>query len=481
MFVAYIKKHNIPYEIYDGRAPGAVVADVSDPLRLIFDPPLTPIKDWVGAHVIFYGDVDPAIAKLGSVIASQELTVDETAIRWVDFADPLPFAPSAGETFQMIRRSGNLSITTSEYVTLRHQIENVKWGTDIDLGFDSCTIEINERTTNVSRLYSQMVGNPIEIQDMYGRRCFSGIVISASMNGLRGTVTGLGIMHTFGWFDFFGIYDETASNTSTQIIRDVCSVNPFIHSDYSFTVDRKNIWHDAQEAIGGIGPRDYSDISTRAIDVLDDVLSLGHYGISEDKVSLQILHDSKPFLKVTKRAPDVTEPDFIISNQNIAYGFTNVEISADVNDVYTNIYGSYTDESGDSFRTGGAYNLRFLRKFGFRSKLLAASSGYAEAMALVQATRSDKSMLAAPGNITISGKIRRRGSTSFIPVYMLKAGDTLSIEGNIGQSSLYQNSISTPGIFVVGHTEYSSDSDSVSISIAELPLKSELFANRLKV
>jgi hypothetical protein len=306
--------------------------------------------------------------------------------------------------------------------------------------------------------------------------------VACDLSGYGGSITVVGEMATFGWYSFGLIYSDSAANTSTRILKDICATNPFIASQYQFTLDRQDVWHTAQMAVGGIGPQDFSENYVSAKDAITKVLDFGNYGVSLHKIVMQVWHDSVPIIRVVKSLPEIAEPNYIITEKNVSALYDGISISSDISNAYTNMYTSYTTSDGQTIRTAGAYNMPLVPKFGIRDKFISSSAQDSTlSMAVVQAATLDKKTISSPGGIKISGSVKYNGSSHYKPVYLIKAGDVLSFENNIGFSSLYQNRISSPGMFIVGHTDYSADNDTLNITVLDYPLTSELFAARIDI
>ena len=480
-FNAFLYNYQLPYQVIDGRITGSAIVDgpASTTTHIEFEQELTNQTSWVGGHIVFSSG---ALTGIGAEIAANDISGINDTLRSVDLAAALPSVPVDETTCWLIRKNGFFTSATSGFVDLRQYIESVSFSTDINMGFDQCQISLNNKSSGLSRLFSQFIGMKIRVEDVYGRRCFSGVVVACDLTGYSGSITAVGEMATFGWYSFSLIYSDSAAHTSTRIIKDICATNPFIARQYQFTVDRNDVWHTAQSAIGGIGPQDFSQNYVSARDALTKVLDFGNYGVSLHKVVMQIWHDSVPIIRVIKSLPEIDEPNYIISDSNISALYDGISIAGDMTNVYTNIYSSYTTSDGQTIRTAGAYNMPFVSKFGIRDKFLSSSAQEsALAMAVVQTATNDKQTLSAPGSIKITGQVKYNGSAHYKPVYLIKAGDILSFENNIGFSSLYQNRVASPGMFIVGHTDYSADSDTLNITMLDYPLTSELFAARIDI
>lgn len=475
-FKVYLKAHALPYQFVEGRISGASAASgASNQFLIGFSPTMTgQSTTWVGGHIIFSSG---ALKNSGGQIASE--VKSGTTLLAVTLAEQLPYAPTAGDTFWMVRRSGTLSVGNAAIVDLTPYVDNVTFATDIDLGFENATITLNQNAKSLSRIFSQYIGRYVEIQDVLGRRCYSGVLTVASIQGWGGSITAIGHRATFNWFDIGNTYDTTATNTIPKILRDICALNPFISTNV-FNIDRGDTLHTAQTAVGGIGPRDWSKNFTKSSDAIKEILDLGNYGISFDKVALQVWHDCIASTAVISQTP--ITPTYIITEANLEIAYGNVEIAGDISDTYTQVMGSYTDTTGNFIRTSSAYTYPLIPQMGFRVKEQSGNGSTAAlAMAVVLATREDKKYIVAPGSIKISGNVKRASAANHLPCYAIKAGDVVALEANIGASSLYRNEIASPLLLTVGHTSYSSSDNSITLTATDWPLKSDLFMSRIKV
>jgi hypothetical protein len=423
-FNGYLYNYQLPYQIVDGRIAGAAIIDgpASTTTHLEFENEMiNQTITWVGGHIIFSSG---ALMGIGAEIAAEDRPT--TTLRGVELAAALPTVPEDGATFWLIRKNGFITNATSGFVDLRQYIESVSFSTDINMGFDQCQISLNSKASALSRLFSQFIGMKLRLEDVYGRRCFDGVVIACDLSGYGGSITVV--------------------------------------------------------AVGGIGPQDFSENYVSAKDAITKVLDFGNYGVSLHKIVMQVWHDSVPIIRVVKSLPEIAEPNYIITEKNVSALYDGISISSDISNAYTNMYTSYTTSDGQTIRTAGAYNMPLVPKFGIRDKFISSSAQDSTlSMAVVQAATLDKKTISSPGGIKISGSVKYNGSSHYKPVYLIKAGDVLSFENNIGFSSLYQNRISSPGMFIVGHTDYSADNDTLNITVLDYPLTSELFAARIDI
>ena len=475
MFKVYLRKHILPYDLIDTRLLSPVIASSGSTLQHIqFSSGLAnQTTSWVGGHLIFSTGTN---YYLGSTIGTEYKTGN--TLTGVDLSTNLEFAPTDTDTFLLVRKNGYVSYD-SNIIDISTYVENIQFDTNIDLGFDKCQITLNQRISALTRIFTQFVSMNVQVYDTQGRRCYSGIVSNVDIDGWGGSIQAYGYGATFSWFDFPAYYDASPSNTSTKILKDICNANPFI-SKYTLGIDRDGTWDTQQYAVGGIGPLDFLLNSGKCSDAIKEVIVLGDYPNTFNKVALQVWHDGIPVVKKYTRSP--TKADYTINESNLGFGYDGVGITGDVSNAHTMVSNTYQDGNGKTLVTPSAYNLNLLHMIGLRSTKLSGSSTFASlAAAVVGASRQDKSYIAGVGTIKVHKHVKHGSGFGSIPPYLMRAGDVVAIEGNVASSSLYRNRVSSTSIFTIGHTSYDYSADVINITPMENPLVTDLYDARVKI
>lgn len=441
---------------------------------------------------------------------------------FIHLAVPLLNTPGAGVKFVIFKQSesGNPSINDNA-IDLRKYISNISWSTSIDRGYDTATVELNESASSLGQFYSYMLNQNIDIIDIYGNRCWNGVITNIYFDGAGGRIDAVGYKRTMEWFRFDRIYPapeagfdvDNRGPTSSQILHDVTLANPYMKKFFldlnspqttgtnwgvkgfvdgsgyndSNVYDPDKSWPRAQHiatSYVGLNEIDFSDGSFKCSDAVDTVESFGYAYTNEgtfsaDTVYLQCWADGYARVKRVKKDASTIEPEYYITGRNVRNGGGGVEISGDISEIITEVYVVYNSDDGESLVSSSIYNLDLIRQYGDRLAIKTSDFGPGLASLISQAARSDKSVILGVGNVEISGNVKGGGgSMQNVPCYQLKAGSIIAFEDNIGYGSLYKNKNGTPGVFYIGSTSFSTSSGTITISPAVTLSAVELFIKR---
>lgn len=423
---------------------------------------------WVGGMIVFTSGANKG---LGANISA---TVNaSTTLTYVDVSEQFAVIPEIGATYMLVRKSSNTYVSYGETIQLDKYIDSYTVTTSIDKGFDTASLVLNNRFTNIYFSLTGIVGMNVRIYDDEG--ClFDGLVIDIESSG---TINCIGYAQTMNWYMFEKVYDTNSGNTSPKILRDACLANPYIPNKL-IGIDRSDTWHTAQVAMGGIGPRDYSETSVTAGDVIKEICSMGYFGISFDQVFLQIYEDAVPFTKVVSKTSE--DVDYYIGRNNFNFDENAFALRASISDAFTEIASTYNSSDGETLYSPSAINLSMIKKVGKRRKMITTSNGsLAENTAIVRVANADFSTLMSANDFGIVGKVSRGMSNVRCSVSRIRAGDVVAIEAPVDM--LGRNSLANFLKFTVGHTSYSSSDGKMTISPVEFATNSEIFSARIKI
>lgn len=446
-------------------------------------------------------------------------TVDTTTY-FIHLAVPLLVVPGTIR-FVVFKEFDSLTPgIADDAIDLRRYISQMTWSTAIDKGYDTATIELNESASNLGQYYSYLLGQNIEIIDIYGNRCWNGLVTNIYVDGGGGRIDATGYKKTFEWFRFDKLYiapeggfdvDERGP-TSSQVLHDATLFNPYMkhifldqndpsgtsinwgtkgfvdgngYTGMSYDADKS--WPRAQHietSYVGLNELDFSDGSFKCSDAIEAVESFGYAYTNETDFDADTMHFqcwADGYVRVirVKKDPSTLTADYVISRKNVRSNYRGVEISGDINDIVTEVYVIYTDENGENLVSSSIYNSDLLTEYGARVRVQTTDFGPELSFLVAQAARADKNSLIGLGNVDIQGNVKAGGgSMNNLPCYLMKAGMVAEFEDNIGHGSLYRNRSGTPGIFYIGSTSFNTSTNTMSVSPALTQSAVELFLRR---
>lgn len=477
MFNVYLRKINVPFTSIDSRNTGygQTVSVSSTPTEIVFSSGITgQTSTWVGGMIIFTSGL---YAGMAADIGGENKT--GTTLDSVLLSQEFPSTPAAGTSFILYKKgSGSVTYDSKIYQITRH-LESVKFDTVIDGGYDVCTLTVNGDLSKSLNQYSEILNMDVIVEDQYGHRCFRGLVASMNLSSNGGTIDCVGYYRTFGWFDFGTVYGGTADVTSPAIIKDICDANPYIAN--SGAIDRDGAWDTAQQAFGGIGPINFSESILSGMDALKRILELGRLGVSVEAVYLAMYNEPVPQLRYT--SADIQTSDFVLTRGNYSFSQSGFNVKGSISDTYSVVSATYSDANNETFLTPYATNIRLLERFGKRHHTVQSNSqsGVFESTAVVQQANNDFQSLMSSDQYTVSGYVYRGGMNTRVPVYHIRAGDTVKVETPYGFENIYKNASMNAIEFYVGKTSYDSNSGVMTITPVNDPKKSEIFAARLKI
>lgn len=477
MFNVYLRKIIIPSVQIDSRTPsyGQTVDSASTADTIVFSSGITgQSSSWIGGIIIFTSGTYSGMA---ATIGGENKT--GTTLDSILLSEAFPSVPDTGTSFILYRRgTGKISYDGKVYQISRN-VSNVKFDTVIDGGYDVATITVDGNIIRPINQYSDLLNMDVIIEDDKGHRCFRGLVGNINIGSTGGTIDCVGYYRTYGWFDYGKVYAGTSDVTSTKILREISDANPFIAN--SNAIDRDDEWDTIQQAFGGIGPVDFSESVVSGEEAIGRVLEMGRIGISVEAVYMAIYNDPVPVLKYTSNT--ITAADFVLTRSNYAYNNTGFSAKGSLSDSFSAVNTTYTDTNNKTFYTPYTVNLRLLGRLGFRKKGITSNSqsGAYESTAIVQQAANDFQNMMSADQYQVSGYVYRNGMNTRVPVYYIRAGDTVKVETPYGYENIYKNSSMNATEFYVGKTSYDANSGVMIITPINDPKKSEIFSARLKV
>lgn len=476
MWNVYVREHILPYTKIDSRVPdvNSSVGSGTTSTRIYFNPPIPAQTDqiWVGGMIVITSGLNKGMG--ANISASANIT---TTLSYVDVSEEFASTPETGSSFALIRRDASGEIAYGNSIQIDKFVDSFSATTSIDKGYETLTLQINSRFSNVFTAMSSFVGMNIIVEDEYCRM-FDGIIVDVEYAGNGGNISCVGYAQTFSWFQFEKIYDSSPTNTSPKILKDICDVNPYIRKLY-IGIDRNDAWDTAQVAMSGIGPRNYTESVVTCTDAIKDITDMGYFGVSYQNVYLQVYNNAVPVLKIIDKA---ATPDYAIGKKNFVFGSDGFSVKSSIVDAYSEIVSSYNTDGGVTLYTTSAVNVGMISKVGRRKKMITSGEGgLAEKTAMVRVANNDFGTFLSASNFRIVGKISCGGTTTHVPVHRIKAGDLVTIEPPTGFDAMFKNQYIDVTKFVVGKTSYDSSSRVMTITPIENSLQSEIFAARVKL
>lgn len=429
---------------------------------------------WVGGLILF---TSGNFAGISATIAGEIKT--GTTLDAVLFSEVFPVAPSNGSTFILYRKgTGTIGYGNTIYQIGKYT-ESITFETSITGGYSSAQINVNQKFPSLLNKFSSLLGMDVQIEDMRGKKCFQGIISSVDFGNSGGTINCIGYYQTFNWYKYSKIYNNSVSNTSVKLLKDICAENPYILGNSA--IDRNSAWGTAQQAIGGIGPINFSESEVTMQEAINRILEMGYYGISIDPVYMMIYDGGFPIIKNIPE--EISNYDYFINRNNYSYSNAGFGIKGDLTDTYSLSNTTYTDGDNNTFYTPYATNIRLLNRFGLRKTLITSinGGGIAQSMAAVQVANRDFKNLISSDAYELSGYVYKNGMSAKVPSYYIRAGDMVKIETPYGYENIYKNATMDVTSFCVGSTSYDSSTDIMKINPLNNPKKSEIFSARLKV
>lgn len=392
---------------------------------------------------------------------------------------------------------GQRGVTTKSYQTITdfdNEIDNISFETEVDKGYSKATIELNSYSSKLGNLYSEAIGKILEIYDPYGMVVYYGLVYSVSLTGRGATLNAMSLMDTFSWY-YLREFSWPADTKITQVLRDIVSTNVLLNYYYGYSSIDPGVgatlstivttapggcttpWYNyltcrtwASYADAKLGAKEYTQEDRTAKEILDEVLAMGFYGTPEAtegyKVALQVWANGIPRLAIIPRAPARSDVKYLITPRNFNLGLDGLSIESDLSEAESIVYTTYNDEEGEQLRAASAINYELYKRFGPKG-VVYRSSGDSEAELLnaMFALSKDKSQITSPGSMTLVGNLRGGYGHPYVPVWRIKAGDIVAFDFSPSNATnMYRNAVSSPGIFIVGSTSYSTSANSVTIT-----------------
>lgn len=475
MYNIFVKEHTLPFLSVDSRSLSTpiTIGAASTGTHIVFSSNVLSqtAGKWDGAMFVIMSGANKGIA---CHIASS--TNSGSDLESLDLAEEIIFDID-NEYFMLIKRDETQNVSYGNVRQLDKYVDSFSVTTSIDKGFDNLSLQINNRFSGELTSLSLLLGNNIQVYKN-GYLLFEGIVADIDYVLGGGTISCLGYRNTFAWYGFDRIYNGDATNTAPKILKDVMYSNPYI-SNLKGGIDRGGLWDTAQQAIGGIGPRDYSKQYISCADVIDEILAMGNFGVSYDSVYLQVYEGA---LAVIKKVDKTSAPDYVITRKNFATGGDGYAIKTSMMEAYTEINASYNNSSGATLYTPSMVNVSMLRKMGSRKKMITTGNGgLLEKSAMVRVANNDFGTYLSASDFKIFGTVSLGGSNTFSDSAFIRAGDMVSIEKPSGFDSMFRNTQVDVTKFVVGKTTYDSKSELMTIAPVENILQSTILAARLKV
>lgn len=476
MFNVNIYEIDLPLITRDYKGTTSVAAG-SDNITIKLNPQI-PELSWTGMWLVLTsGNLKGYMAQIGSY--SGEAGTDT-----FNLAQELPSTPDTGSTFKIISMfevATSFSFTGKVYDYTKY-VDGLSFNTEIGVGYSRCTIQLKKVSTELANTIAELLGNYLIVSDNYAKDVYHGIIAGITLDGDGGQIDCVGIGDTNSWYEFFGLYNEDATNTSTSIIRDILSFNPYI-DQANQQIDNIESWDAAQQAVGGIGPLDFTQSNVTVKAALDKILAMGNYGlINEDtkKAYLQVWDYGVPYLIFANPDPSIDDANWVISNLNLGENKSNLSLVGDIAESFSYTSGSYNTEEGTTIETAGYVNIDLIDKYGFKKREVTSGQSRLLSFNIMRVAAEDNNKIAGPGKIAIEGNVRSWGAGTYnSPPYMIRAGDIILIEDAITGSSVFKNEIFHGSVAQVGTTSYSDGK--MTIGLAELADVSEIFKKQIEV
>lgn len=476
MFNVNIYEIDLPLITRDYKGTTSVAAG-SDNITIKLNPQI-PELSWTGMWLVLTsGNLKGYMAQIGSY--SGEAGTDT-----FNLAQELPSTPDTGSTFKIIsmfETATSFSFTGKVYDYTKY-VDNITFNTEIEVGYARGTIQLKKISTELANTIGELLGNYLIISDNYAKDVYHGIIVGINLDGDGGQIDCIGIGETNSWYQFFNIYAAIETNTSTKIIRDALFANPYI-DQANQQIDNTGDWDTAQQAVGGIGPLDFTQSNVTIRAALDKVLAMGNYGLTSEKTVkayVQVWDYGVPYLIFANPNPDVDDADWVIGNTNLGENKGNLSLIGDIADSFSYTSGAYNTEEGTTIETAGYVNLNLIDKFGLKKREVTSGQERLITFTIMRVAASDKNKIAGPGKIAIEGNVRSWGAGTYnSPPYMIRAGDIILLEDAITGSSVFKNEIFYGSVAQVGTTSYSDGK--MTIGLAEVADISEIFKKQIEV
>ena len=476
MFSVTVHGVDLPIFIRDYKGV-ATVADGSDNFNIVLSTGITKIN-WTGMWLILTsGNLKGYMGQIAS-------STGEATTTGFGLAQELPSTPSTGSNFKIISlfEAKDFFTFTGNAFDLTRYMDSVSFATSITVGYTRGTVNLKKISSELANIISELMGSYLIIADICGRDVFHGIIVGVTLDGDGGQIECIGIGETNGWYQFFGLYDESETNTSTKLIREILSLNPWIDQKNQ-QIDNTLTWDAAQQLVGGIGPLSFIEPNVTVKSALDKVLAMGNYGLTNEdtkSVYLQGWDYGVPYLAFANPSPEIEDAQWVIGNRNLGENKSGLSLVGDIAESYSYTGGSYNaEDSGTSIETAGYTNLNLVNKFGIKKREVTSGQGRLISFNIMRVAAEDKNKIAGPGKISIEGNVRAWGGDTYHAPYLIRAGDVIIIEDAISGSSVFKNDIFTGSVAQVGTTSYSDGK--MTIGLSEVSDVSEIFKKQIEV
>lgn len=470
----------------DGNDSGAIVVGSSGtaPLEntkstIVLNPAQTiTAGDWLGKHIVMR--TTNANNDIGSTVVSEY--PGGTTLQMITLTDPLPVTPVAGNKFDIyIENPGNAQFNPQYLIQLDKEIEDVIFETVLEDGFGRASVSLNDRAGYLGASVTELLGRYLMVYDPYGRYVYGGIIINIDISGLGGTIEAMSTKGTLSWYTLtdFGLSNVRSDYAIRQVLQtciyldtDDYGVDPF---------DDGTEWNAYQAA-----RHFYWSADITALEALNDILSSGYEGMGDqsgDIIAVQVWEDSVPHFRVFPRYPDLDDVRWMLSDKNFDYKMQTASFEAGLDSLVTVAYTRYTDANGESVRTSGAYSRRHFDKYGEKSLAYSVNSDSETVVyeSLLN-VKQRKEVILRPGSFEISGYVKSKSGRPGNPVYLIRSGDIVAVEGQLPNSSIpYQNRDQSPLVFVVGSTSYTASTGKLTITAREPSSYIDLYNARIQV
>jgi len=347
--------------------------------------------------------------------------------------------------------------------------DKLKFSTQLHGGFGTATFEISVPRLRGSMLVHQFIGAECYVYDEYGRNVYEGRVIDADKSGdvVKLSVSGFYAdgkhikVPTLLWQD--------VGTTTGDVIRDCIALVPSWTNTNGIYVHYANVV---------VGPQD-TDEEIKVNDMIERMLKLGYRTDNLAPAYFAIYQDKIPRLKIEQYS---SYPNFFVyadsPSGNASSGLTMERL---YNKVYVLVDDPAEDGVGPTLFPTPAEDAASQQRYGVREGVINAGE-YGEDLGLdLRDLALEKYAYPQQSfGLQISGMVRTNGG-SYVPNYVIKAGDTLVVSNMDEMAALSFRSgdpTSTLSGFVIT-TQYDASKGTMKLDLSMGDRKMDYLLSRL--
>jgi len=412
--------------------------------------------------------------RYGSIIT--EVTAAGNDISRIELREALPYAPVAGDDFLVFTPIDRYALTDG--YSIGEYLVGGNITSSIDTGFDTASLEFAYDG------FDRYVGgiNPLNWR-MYvtddGGIIWDGYVSSYSVSDELVRMDCLGFKSLLTNVFYVGYFNSDAINTGPYMIRDMIGSADTLRYNIDGGIDRGNVINDAQEALNGIGPMDFTSNPVAASEAIDTVLKLGAYDGTFDTYVVQVWDELYVTTQRVETEPNAYESDWIIDAENL---IESGEMSVELGQISNAVYGTYRGPNGETLETARAYDEDLVRRYGIRERAVSDGNlGEGEMLLTIETSLLNKLNAASISSISVAGSIRSGGASGHRAPWHMRAGDVVYAPSMVKLSQGYYGDDFILTCFVIGSISCDLKSGIASITPRGLPDKAEFVIAQLEV